>query len=292
MPAASTHVEFAREVINQMPSSLQEKITNRPLYYLGAQGPDLFFFSSFHFLPGSLKKCGNIMHQDKVRETLSFLDRYTRDMPNLRNYYYGFLCHYALDSYAHPLIHYYSKKQAQQENRNETEIHFTNEAYIDVWALERNQKKPQDYDIYVFQKINKVDAQELSSLFHILFREVYGWTIPLSKIKHTITQEDIALTLLRPTKPWKYTVVQKAESLLKIPHLISGMMLFEKNKMDSEVFNHSHKTYEMVGRNQTDTRSFQDLYEEAIPYAISLCQQLNPEEIHYDFNGALLLDSK
>ena len=53
MPAATTHFEFAKDAYNLLDENIKEKITNLPLFYLGSEGPDLFFFSHYVALPNS-----------------------------------------------------------------------------------------------------------------------------------------------------------------------------------------------------------------------------------------------
>ena len=57
MPAATTHVAFAKDVY-RLNTDVQSKVENMPMYLLGSQGPDLLFFSRASILPGSLKKYG------------------------------------------------------------------------------------------------------------------------------------------------------------------------------------------------------------------------------------------
>ena len=53
MPAATTHAEFAKSVYEAMNEDQKKEITSFPMYYLGSQGPDLFFFHRYMFLPNS-----------------------------------------------------------------------------------------------------------------------------------------------------------------------------------------------------------------------------------------------
>ena len=104
MPAATTHVEFAKDVLRSMDEEHASMITNKGMFYLGSQGPDMLFFSRASLLPGSLKKYGDLMHDEKCDKFIEYFDKYSDNDSDLRSYFYGFLCHYALDSTAHPLI--------------------------------------------------------------------------------------------------------------------------------------------------------------------------------------------
>ena len=103
MPAATTHVEFAKDVYRTMDEDLKLRVCNKQMFWLGSQGPDMLFFSKASVLPGSLHKYGNLMHDEKVPEFMEFFGHWIADDPDLVSYYMGFICHYALDSTAHPL---------------------------------------------------------------------------------------------------------------------------------------------------------------------------------------------
>ena len=91
MPAATTHVAFAKDVYRLNPD-VQAKAVNMQMYLLGSQGPDLLFFSRASILPGSLKKYGNLMHEHKVYEIIRYFEQYAKKDPDLTSYIYGYLC--------------------------------------------------------------------------------------------------------------------------------------------------------------------------------------------------------
>ena len=56
MPAAATHVEFGKDILNALPAKLRNKITDMPMFFIGTQGPDILYFSHMSVMPGSLHK--------------------------------------------------------------------------------------------------------------------------------------------------------------------------------------------------------------------------------------------
>ena len=70
MPSAYTHLVFAQEIRNILHDT---DIPSLPMYWIGTQGPDVFFFSHMGIMPGTLHKYGSLMHSKKVPETFSFL---------------------------------------------------------------------------------------------------------------------------------------------------------------------------------------------------------------------------
>ena len=55
MPAATTHVEMAKDVLRTSPE-IAKLVKNRQMFFLGSQGPDLLFFNRASILPGSIWK--------------------------------------------------------------------------------------------------------------------------------------------------------------------------------------------------------------------------------------------
>ena len=101
MPSAYTHLVFAEETRKILHDT---EIPSLPMYWIGAQGPDVFFFSHMGIMPGTLHKYGSLMHSKKVPETFSFLCSHCMEDDELRSYLYGFMTHYGLDCRAHELI--------------------------------------------------------------------------------------------------------------------------------------------------------------------------------------------
>ena len=290
MPAATTHIEFARDVLDILPAEERKRITNLPMYYLGSQGPDFFFFSNYVVLPGTLYRCGSVMHEQKTAALLDAMRRLCAHSGDLYSYYCGFLCHYALDSSAHPLIRYFASKEAKETGVKEIEAHFREEGMIDVHVLKLRGRTPLSYSVYRDLAVSRSDARDLGAMFRLLFREVYGWDIPAAKIEHTAAVIVRMTRWLKPGSELKYTIADKAENLLKKPKLVTGMMLAHKEKDFIEVLNENHVEHEVPGQpGVTDSRSFDEIYAEALPLAGELIAELRPEEITKDFEGRLIV---
>jgi len=109
-----THIILADEVLKRIESRrIYEGIDKkRPLFRLGAQGPDLLYFSNC--FPGSGKgaliELGEIMHGEKAGAFLHSGFRrlqdvsYDRDWIYLAVYMCGFVCHLTLDGLIHQYV--------------------------------------------------------------------------------------------------------------------------------------------------------------------------------------------
>lgn len=292
MPAATTHVEFARDVYHALKNP---SFVDDGLFYLGSQGPDLFFFSrASGLLPGSLKNIGNQMHDEKVEEVLNYLYQYSRLNPLLKNYYYGYLCHYALDSECHPLIVYYAKKEHEETGISEYEAHVTAEACIDIWALRKHRRTADTYNVFEDLKVNRKEAKELAHMYERLFADIFQVKIGAKKIEETITSIYYITKWLKPTSARKYEIAHNVETKLGIPRLVTSMMLYQKSDEDLEVLNEAHNPYTMYGQNDcVATSSFAELYDKALQNATTWIQQdTPPKELKLDFLGSFIKQAK
>lgn len=107
MPAFYAHYRFGGDVLRAAAPKIRtlcEK--HRALFDIGLHGPDIFFFYR-PVLPNSVARLGHACHGRTCRE---FLARARKVVENTGNkeaslaYFYGFLCHFALDSICHPYV--------------------------------------------------------------------------------------------------------------------------------------------------------------------------------------------
>ena len=76
------------------------------------------------------------------------------------------------------------------------------------------------------------------------------------------------------------------ENLLRMPKLITGMMLDGKGAKDPDVLNPDHQVYANVDYPElTDSHSFAELYDLAEEKAAALFTDLDSVPIDTDFNG-------
>lgn len=118
MPNLITHKIFAEEVLKRLHHEdiIQMIKDNEQLYYIGSNGPDpLFFYGAtpwnlFH--DNLVSQIGNTLHcghvNDFFRCGLDEILKQKKDDIKTRMsvYLFGHLCHWAIDSSAHPYVYY------------------------------------------------------------------------------------------------------------------------------------------------------------------------------------------
>ena len=103
MPSTYAHYRFGKRVLERLDADARRIAErHRALFDIGLHGPDvLFHFRAFSHNP--VNRLGHDMHRWTGRRFLEqALPAVTDD--ESRAYFYGFLCHFALDSTCHGLI--------------------------------------------------------------------------------------------------------------------------------------------------------------------------------------------
>ncbi len=182
MPACITHHLFAHNVLQDLS---EKSDMDLPAYYWGAQGPDfLFCHRYFPWMKGrSLKAYGNDLHSAaKPSATLnamrSFLEHH--DEKTYRSYIYGFICHYALDSTAHPYVNALAEA-LQKERANETvgTMHGEIESALDAIVLRHETGKlPSEVPLgKMFPKSEPVQRR-IAKLYREVIFQVFSKDVP------------------------------------------------------------------------------------------------------------------
>lgn len=104
MSSLVTHYFFAERLLPTLPEKAREIIAAYPEhYYLGAQGPDIFFY----YLTSKKHEIGAKIHSMPLVDFLEKNADWTRKGPVLSPtwaYFFGFLTHFSLDMTVHPYI--------------------------------------------------------------------------------------------------------------------------------------------------------------------------------------------
>jgi hypothetical protein len=284
MPAATTHVEFAKDVYALLDNSIQKQISDKPMYHIGAQGPDLLFFSGFSILPGTMAPIGGRMHDEKVADVISYFDAHAVQDPSLRSYFYGYLTHYALDSTVHPLVCSLAHSESSKTGRTESEIHFRIESVYDVYTLHKEGKTAADYNVYADLKLTEEDTRKLAILYQGMLKKVFDIDLTVPKLMSGIRDVARMTRLLKPSKA-KYAFAGYMESLLKQPKMVTALMLDEHK--DMRYLNEDHKLWSPVyAPEEVHNESFPDLYRTAIGKACRLMKEHHPSDFDVNFVGA------
>lgn len=285
MPAATTHIEFARDVLRNLPKEVE--IADRPAFFLGSQGPDLLFYTGYSVLPGTLKKYGNMLHDARPLPYMTWMRDHAGD-EILRSYLYGFYCHYAMDAICHPIIEDFAERMAKQTGELHSVCHVRIESQLDVYTLDKEHRTIDDFDTDHWLKAPKKDADEIGTFLHQMFLEVFHLDLPLKKLQKAAPDTARSMALVKPSAS-KYRFVSGIETLLHQPHGLTALMLNDKEHCT--ILNTDHQPYTNLScPDQTDHSSYDELYQKSLAKAIRMITAYDPGEITVNFLGIPVKD--
>lgn len=191
MPDIITHMLFGCDMLNKLEKSRWKDAidSNKNLFLLGCQGPDIFFYNDF--LPWVKDKrgpkIGDLMHVEKTGDFFVEGIKYIKDnwkdkkdIEVLFVYLAGFMCHFALDRNAHPFVFYFTGEY--DEDRVETHkykgYHKKLEQTIDAILL----KEKKNIDAYKYPIFKKIDVGPLLpkgviDFYDYIFKELFGFEV-------------------------------------------------------------------------------------------------------------------
>ena len=169
MPDVAVHAAFGREVLASLAPEIRDAIRPQP-WTFGLFGPDLWFM---HQPWRRREGRGRQMHTTRPGAFLTALLRHAGNAAcreELFSWLAGFLCHYSLDSTAHPyIIHITANRHRFPRS------HMSLEHALDIRQMERDgvwgERHPVTSHYFPRVSLPAVMRAEVDGVF----REVYGW---------------------------------------------------------------------------------------------------------------------
>lgn len=214
MPACLTHSQFAAGVLKRIPGGDDMDLG---AYAWGAQGPDFLF--AHRYLPWmgkeNLRAYGNRLHENDPVKTLGALRDFLKSHrePGFLSYARGFLCHYALDSTAHPYIN--GKAAQLLEERPEetmTTLHGEIEAALDAIILRRETGKlPSEVSTGACFPKNEAVQRRIAMLYRDLIFAALGEDVPEAGLYQATRDAHFVFGLLTDRSGLKYSFFDRLE---------------------------------------------------------------------------------
>lgn len=181
MPSACAHAYFARDVYRTLEPKLKRKI-DRDTMITFSQGPDVFYYQFLNPLRNAtIHAFGRLVHTTYSKKFfIHYIDHMKRyrleKKPEVVASLYGYLTHYLLDYYTHPLIYYKTGvyEYGNDATRQYIGKHQEMELLIDLYMLEkRERKKPAKIklDHFLFPQMDF--SIPLKNLLNRVYQDVY-----------------------------------------------------------------------------------------------------------------------
>lgn len=288
MPSSMTHTYFGLDVYKNLSKTYQNKITNSLEYFkLFCQGSDPFMF--YNFLIGKkAKQISNIqktMHCHKTKDffinTIQYIhNNKLQNNSDIMSFLYGYICHYYLDLYTHPLIYYKSGifNRYDKNTYKYNGLHQKIEYEIDLYFINKNETiKPNKFKIHKqIYNINKL-SPDLKKLIKFAIEKTYSITnadnIYEKSIRHMTNFFKIANYDPHGIKLKLYTLIDK----ITPPNIINIKELSFSNKTPNinNYLNLNHNNwYYPWTKQKINKTSFLDLYQKALNHSINTIQEV------------------
>ena len=229
-----SHYLFGEHALEAFPGVVQHAATRRPAAFnWGLQGPDPLFYRGLAF--GSpLHPYGNRMHSERTDELFfafaRAVNRLTGDSRAIAEaYFYGFLCHYALDSAIHPYVYCRQQECLGEDARlNASAVHCQIESDIDYALYEREYHAPvTEFDPDRYYQLSDEELATLSVLLHYLLKTVYAVSEPTANLRRAFREMLTVENFLYSDSRAAYRGIRKVETLLGRGALLTSHMKIE-----------------------------------------------------------------
>jgi len=183
-----THDLLGEQALAVFPAAAQRAAALHPaVFRWGLQGPDPLFFHKV-YAGSPLHKLGNRLHEERTDALFTVfaesVNRLTDENHDIASaYFYGFLCHYALDSTIHPYVYYQEHECIRaMPGENASAIHCQIETDIDCALYDRCKGDHLHLPTAAYQ-MNDQETAVVSVILHHLIRCVLRVDVPTSELR-------------------------------------------------------------------------------------------------------------
>ena len=278
-----SHYLFGELALEAFPAVVQRAAAARPAAFnWGLQGPDPLFYRGLAF--GSpLHKYGNKMHSECIDELFFAFSRAVNRMTGdnraiAEAYFYGFLCHYALDSAIHPYV--YCRQQEcldTDPGLNASAVHCQIESDIDYALYDQEYHAPvTEFDPDKYYQLTNDELAVLAVLLHYLLKTVYAVDVPTADLRGAFREMLTVENFLYSDSRAAYRGIQKIEGLLGRGALLTSHMKIEAPEWNA--LNLEHAPWHNLWRpDEERTESVPELMDAALQKAVHLAGEYAAE---------------
>ena len=259
MPSSITHYLFAKSVLNS-------DITNESIFFLGAQGPDVFFFYGYHPLYKENKKLissfGTKLHDINIAAAYDFMHEYALNHEEhtemIFSYIKGLFAHYTLDRATHPYIFYVTLfDNFEEQSKQYAFAHAYFETYVDNLFRKKCDYVGNTFDMI---KSKKSDLLILSEMYYELGKEMFP-EFKLKKNSFYLAYKSMAFALkvLYSKKGYKKSFFETfmRKSLV---NAMSHPKLVPDTILGLDILNESKKTWKNPVSGEKHNSTFAEMY--------------------------------
>ncbi len=234
-----SHHLFGGQALRVFPAAAQRLAEKRLACFLwGCQGPDPLFFRKV-LLGGPLHTLGNRLHSENTGGLFSALAQGVQALSGDAHeiaaaYFYGFVCHYALDSELHPYVYCRQEQIRSADSRlSRSAVHCQIESDIDYMLYERENGAPvTEFEPEEHYTLTEEEKAVLSALLHAVLRRAYGEDVPPRELRRAFEEMLSWQCFFYSNSRGVYRAAQRLERLAGRGALLTAHMKVERPAWD------------------------------------------------------------
>jgi len=287
MPALIAHHLFGQEVLGgwlpaPTPGDALRAATSTVdrAFLLGCQGPDPFFFTVFSPELVKNRHFGTLMHEKLVIDSFDFMRRAINGAPaahqqSLEAYALGWLCHFVLDSSAHPFIFYLERLYCQAgvpglDHTAHAEVHAQIESELDASMLLRRAGRtiknwrPMSETLL----LDATTTRQISAMYSRLAAEVYNVSLADNAFARGARDMRTSYDVLYSPNGTRRALLGRLERLVR-PHSLAQATSHRADIGEYSAFdNQEHDIWINPFTGAPGQASFDDIFSDAVTDAI------------------------
>ncbi len=273
MPNIITHYLFAAQVKSTLQSKKLLTAINRypDEFIIGSNGPDFLFFYKYFSKQAravEIRELGNLFHSSHINDfyrialTAVKNERDEALRSGMMSYVAGHLCHWALDSTAHPYI-FYRTGDCQGQSAS---WHHRFESMLDTMMLKKilnTDVKAYDYPKLASRGVQSVEI--IAKIYCPIIQEVFKMSVTTKEIQDALSDWEFLQKVLHDPHRVKFTLLKPFEKAVRHPWLFSGNVVPVKIDPTYDVLNEAHTLWKYpADPHRTSHESFMELFDKAV----------------------------
>ncbi|MGN1344057.1 MAG: zinc dependent phospholipase C family protein [Traorella sp.] len=270
MPNIITHGLFAKAVYDEIQDdNLKQIIKEFPReFVIGSNGPDfLFFYKLFQKKALPIRELGSLVHSEKTNafynQAFDLISQEKNEtiQKAMISYICGHLCHWALDSHAHPYINYKTGSYSGMS----VSFHHRFESMMDAMMLKKIRKENiKSFKFYLLARQSSYSVEAISRIYTPIMRDVYGKELSKKQIKDALDDWYHIQTYLYDPTCTKTKILQTFERKKNALWYFSGNVVPVQINPKYDVLNEEKKEWCYPTDNtKVSNESFMEIYDRA-----------------------------
>lgn len=189
----TTHHILGQQVMAALDEKIAKEVEDQAgAFCWGLQGPDLLYFHRAVVVGSKLPQYGRLIHGEKTGDLFNFLandvisHRKCLDFSTLAAYYFGFCCHYALDSKIHPYVfsRQYEIEDALGQPPKDNSAHWRMESGIDqeIYPLVYDDTIA-NFNVRDYYSLTREEKRAIAGLYSRILWNVYSLRVQAKDVE-------------------------------------------------------------------------------------------------------------